>query len=186
MKTSCGISSLWRKAILMAVVILLVVSDVHQYFHKKPPSLLFCWQEDNPLVNKTTDITVCDLDKEDQRFPSCQLPPDKHLLMIWEANENLEKAYLNVKAFEESFRELNSDLFNTLLSDLKRVQQFQAAVEKKLEIDATKVRICKQNETEGIFFLALFIILIDFTAVLLELKLPFRRPSKVIPDNEHM
>ena len=171
---------------MMAVVILLVVSDAHQYFHKKPPSLLFCWQENNPLVNKTTDITVCDLDKEDQRFPSCQLPPDKHLLLIWEANENLEKAYLNVKAFEESFRGLNSNLFNTLLSDLRRVQQFQAAVEKKLEIDATKVRICKQNETEGIFFLALFIILVDFTAVLLELKLPFRRPSKVIPDNEHM
>ena len=159
----------------MAVVILLDVSDIHQYFHKKPPSLLFCWQENNPLVNKTTDITVCDLDKEDQRFPSCELPPDKHLLLIWEANENLEKAYLNVKAFEESFRELNSDLFVTLLSDLKRVQQFQTAVEKKkLEIDATKVRICNQNETEGIFFLALFIILIDFSAVLLELKLPSR------------
>ena len=109
-----------------------------------------------------------------RRFPSCQLPPDKHLLLIWEANENLEKAYLNVKAFEESFRELNSNLFDTLLSDLKRVQKFQAVIEKKLEIDATKVRICNQNETEGIFFLALFIILIDFSAVLLELKLPSR------------
>ena len=59
-------------------------------------------------------------------------------------------------------------------------------VEKKLEIDATKVRICNQNETEGIFFLAIIIILIDFTAVLLELKLPSRGPSKVIPDNELM
>ena len=160
----CGLSNLSMKAIFMTVVVSLVGFKVQQQIHVRPPSLLFCWEETNPLINSTKDVTICDLNNEDDRFPNCQLPANKALVHLLEAHNNLEEAFLRFG----SFAAYNSKLFDSLAKHTEEVHESKAEIQKELDKDARKVRICDENETEEIFHLALFIILVDFLGLALD------------------
>ena len=162
----CGLSSLSVKAILMATVVLLVGFEVQQQVHERPPSLLFCWEETNPLVNNTADVTICDLNHEDDRFPSCQLPPTKKFVELLESYKRIDKVFLEVDA--DIFKSYDNELFEKLANYIRVVREGQATVQEAVDLEARKVRICDQNETEVIFRLALFIILVDFLGLALD------------------
>ena len=68
----------------------------------------------------------------------------------------------------ESFAAYNSKLFDSLAKHTEEVQESKAEIQKELDKDAQKVRICDGNETEEIFRLALFIILVDFLGLALD------------------
>ena len=148
----------------MAVVVSLVGFKVQQQIHKRPPSLLFCWEETNPLINSTKDVTICDLNDEDDRFPNCQLPANKVLVNLLEVHDNLEEAFSRM----ESFAAYNSKLFASLAKHTEEVQASKAEIQRELDKDARKVRICDRNETEVILRFALFIILVDFLGLALD------------------
>ena len=165
----CGcLSSLSMKAIFMTVVVLLVGFKVQQHIYEMPPSLLFCWEETNPLINSTKDVTICDLNNEDDRFPNCQLPANKALVHLLEAHNNLEEAFSRVESLAGLYKSHDSKIFDSLAKHTEEVQESKAEIQKELDKDARKVRICDENETEEIFRLALFIILVDFLGLALD------------------
>ena len=175
----CGLSSLSLKAIFMATVVLLVGFEVQQQVHERPPSLLFCWQETNPLVNNTEDVTICDLNHEDDRFPSCQLPPTKAFVDFVEAYERIEEAFLKVDA--DMFKSFDSELFEKLANWVRVVGEAKAMFQERLDEEARKIRICDRNETEVIFRLAVFIILVDFLGLALDGFLTIASTGRVWP-----
>ena len=163
----CGLSSLSVKAIFMAAVVLLVGLKVQEQIHKRPPSLLFCWEETNPLVNNTADVTICDLNHEDDRFPNCQLPPRKAFVDLLEAYTRMEQAFSRFDP--DMFKSYGSSkLFDSITNYIRVVREAKAEVQEELDKEARKVRICDRNETEVIFRLALFIILVDFLSLALD------------------
>ena len=123
----------------MATVVLLVGFEVQQQVHERPPSLLFCWEETNPFVNNTADVTICDLDHEDDRFPSCQLAPTKAFVQLLEAYEKIELAFLKVDA--DMFKSFDSELFDKFARYIRVVGEAKAKIQEKLEHEARKVRI---------------------------------------------
>ena len=162
----CSLSSLSVKAIFMATVVLLAGFEVQQQVNERPPSLLFCWEETNPLVNITEDVTICDLNHDDDKFPSCQLPPRKAFVELLEMYKRMGQTFLNVDLDE--FKSFDKELFEKLAKLARAVREGEAMVQENLDREARKIRICDRNETEIIFRLALVIVLIDFLGLALD------------------
>ena len=127
--------------------------------HAQNPFLIHCLDEDSPLLNKVgANVTLCDLDDEDDTWPSCVLSQadrdeDKKLTNLLEVLKRMEVEKNN---FEEGSKGLNMSQFEhqpNLENIAKLMEEVKEQIE-KLGVSRLnqKVRVCskKTNEFFGI------------------------------------
>ena len=128
--------------------------------HAQNPFLIHCLDEDSPLLNKVgANVTLCDLDDEDDTWPSCVLSQadrdeDKKLTNLLEVLKRME---VEKNKFEEGSNGLNMSQFEHQLPNLENIKKLMKEVKEQIETLGVsrlnqKVRVCskKTNEFFGI------------------------------------
>ena len=128
--------------------------------HAQNPFLIHCLDEDSPLLNKVgANVTLCDLDDEDDTWPSCVLSQadrdeDKKLTNLLEVLKRMEVEKNN---FEEGSKGLNMSEFKHQLPNLENIKKLMKEMKEQIEKLGVsrlnqKVRVCskKTNEFFGI------------------------------------
>ena len=128
--------------------------------HAQNPFLIHCLDEDSPLLNKVgANVTLCDLDDEDDTWPSCVLSQadrdeDKKLTNLLEVLKRMEVEKNN---FEEGSKGLNMSQFKHQLPNLENIKKLMKEMKEQIETLGVsrlnqKVRVCskKTNEFFGI------------------------------------
>ena len=128
--------------------------------HAQNPFLIHCLDEDSPLLNKVgANVTLCDLDDEDDTWPSCVLSQadrdeDKKLTNLLEVLKRMEVEKNN---FEEGSKGLNMSQFKHQLPNLENIKKLMKEMKEQIEKLGVsrlnqKVRVCskKTNEFFGI------------------------------------
>ena len=140
------------KTTCLAIAIILASFGIHA----RNPFLIHCLDEDSPLLNKVgANVTLCDLDDEDDTWPSCVLSQadrdeDKKLTNLLEVLKRME---VEKNKFEEGSKGLNMSEFEHQLPNLENIQKLRKEVEQKIyQIGVSrliqKVRVCTKRENE--------------------------------------
>ena len=144
------------KTTCLAIAIILASFGIHA----RNPFLIHCLDEGSPLLNKVgANVTLCDLDDEDDTWPSCvpsqtDYDADKNLTNLLEVLKRME---VEKHKFEEGSMGLNMSEFNHQLPNLENIEKLMKEVKQKIEKLGVsrliqKVRVCskKTNEFFGI------------------------------------
>ena len=103
--------------------------------HAQNPFLIHCLDEDSPLLNKVgANVTLCDLDDEDDTWPSCVLSQadrdeDMKLTNLLEVLKRME---VEKGKFEEGSNGINMSQFAHQLPNLENIQKLRKEVEQKI------------------------------------------------------
>ena len=144
------------KTTCLAIAIILASFGIHA----QNPFLIHCLDEDSPLLNKVgANVTLCDLDDEDDTWPSCVLSQadrdeDKKLTNLLEVLKRME---VEKNKFEEGSKGLNMSQFEHQLPNLENIKKLMKEMKEQIEKLGVsrlnqKVRVCskKTNEFFGI------------------------------------